>query len=240
MLQRSFSHQRLRERLQLLPSYGPQPTRSLQTARAEATHQEPEGESASTSPASSPVTGPGVPHADHAGRRWADPSNREHAHRLRARTPSPLRSCVPWASRHTTRSHSTFAPGIAPAQAIPRSIYAIYGSAACFADGCVDTFHDHDKLDLMAPVRADNFIAWLVHRRTHPPGLPAAVPHGIEDISYDTFLRSMEMGLTDHARTHRESYLFLHPGPRVVGPCARARSGTTPGSRLPEGELPVT
>ena len=125
------------------------------------------------------------------------------------------------ASRHTTRSYSTsFSLGIRSLhKRFHDSIYAIYGFVR-FADEIVDTFHDHDKVDLMARFRADTYKAIADGISLNPilHSFQRVVnSYGIEEELYDTFLRSMEMDLTDHAHD-RESYeLYILGSAEVVG-----------------------
>ena len=125
------------------------------------------------------------------------------------------------ASRHTTRSYSTsFSLGIRSLhKRFHDPIYAIYGFVR-FADEIVDTFHDHDKVDLMARFRADTYKAITDGISLNPilHSFQRVVnTYGIEEELYDTFLRSMEMDLTDHAHD-RESYeLYILGSAEVVG-----------------------
>ena len=125
------------------------------------------------------------------------------------------------ASRHTTRSYSTsFSLGIRSLhKRFHDPIYAIYGFVR-FADEIVDTFHDHDKVDLMARFRADTYKAIEDGISLNPilHSFQRVVnSYGIEEELYDTFLRSMEMDLTDHAHD-RESYeLYILGSAEVVG-----------------------
>lgn len=125
------------------------------------------------------------------------------------------------ASRHTTRSYSTsFSLGIRSLhKRFHDPIYAIYGFVR-FADEIVDTFHDHDKVDLMARFRSDTYKAIADGISLNPilHSFQRVVnTYGIEEELYDTFLRSMEMDLTDHAHD-RESYeLYILGSAEVVG-----------------------
>ena len=125
------------------------------------------------------------------------------------------------ASRHTTRSYSnSFSLGIRSLhKRFHDPIYAIYGFVR-FADEIVDTFHDHDKVDLMARFRADTYKAIADGISLNPilHSFQRVVnTYGIEEELYDTFLRSMEMDLTDHAHD-RESYeLYILGSAEVVG-----------------------
>ena len=125
------------------------------------------------------------------------------------------------ASRHTTRSYSTsFSLGIRSLhKRFHDPIYAIYGFVR-FADEIVDTFHDHDKVDLMARFRADTYKAIADGISLNPilHSFQRVVnTYGIEEELYDTFLRSMEMDLTDQAHD-RESYeLYILGSAEVVG-----------------------
>ncbi|MEZ4760269.1 MAG: phytoene/squalene synthase family protein [Flavobacteriales bacterium] len=125
------------------------------------------------------------------------------------------------ASRHTTRSYSTsFSLGIRSLhKRFHDPIYAIYGFVR-FADEIVDTFHDHDKVDLMARFRADTYKAIADGISLNPilHSFQRVVnTYGIEEELYDTFLRSMEMDLKDHAHD-RESYeLYILGSAEVVG-----------------------
>ena len=125
------------------------------------------------------------------------------------------------ASQQTTRLYSTsFSLGVRSLHPRLRGpIHAIYGFVR-FADEIVDTFHTHDKADLLDRFREDtrraiadgiclNPILHSFQRVVHA--------YGIEAELYETFLRSMEMDL--HTDRHdADSYAtYILGSAEVVG-----------------------
>jgi phytoene/squalene synthetase len=106
--------------------------------------------------------------------------------------------CV-YASRETTKRYSTsFSLGIRSLERRLRDpIHAIYGFVR-FADEIVDTFHDHDKEQLLTRFREDTHDA-VRNRISLNPILHSfqrvVNTYGIEQELYDTFLDSMAMDL---------------------------------------------
>ncbi|MCB0770049.1 MAG: phytoene/squalene synthase family protein [Flavobacteriales bacterium] len=103
------------------------------------------------------------------------------------------------ASRETTKRYSTsFSLGIRSLERRLRDpIHAIYGFVR-FADEIVDTFHDHDKEQLLKRFREDTHDA-VRNRISLNPILHSfqrvVNTYGIEQVLYDTFLDSMAMDL---------------------------------------------
>jgi len=118
------------------------------------------------------------------------------------------------ASRQATRAYSTsFSAGIRMLNKRFRNpIYAIYGFVR-FADEIVDTFHEHDKQNLMAQFRHDTEKA-LKDGISLNPILNCfqitCAQYNIEFELIDTFLKSMEMDLqkTEYDRQGFENYIL--------------------------------
>lgn len=124
-------------------------------------------------------------------------------------------------SRQTTSAYSTsFALGVRSLHPRFRDpIHAIYGFVR-FADEIVDTFHGHDKKELLAHFRADTERA-IRDRISLNPILHSyqgvVNMYGIERELYDAFLRSMEMDLTDTRHDQRSYETYILGSAEVVG-----------------------
>lgn len=124
-------------------------------------------------------------------------------------------------SRLITKAYSTsFTLGIRTLdKRFHNPIYAIYGYVR-FADEIVDTFHDHDKKDLLERFKKDTLLA-LSERISLNPVLHAfqLVVHeySIEWDLIDSFLKSMEMDL--HYERYEASMYdsYIYGSAEVVG-----------------------
>lgn len=124
-------------------------------------------------------------------------------------------------SVRTTQAYSTsFSLGIRfLGPELREAIYAIYGFVR-FADEIVDTFHGHDKAQLLARFKADTYEALEV-RISMNPILHAFQrtyhTYGLEREHVDLFLRSMEWDL-DRLRYDRADYdAYIVGSAEVVG-----------------------
>ncbi|MCS7019211.1 MAG: phytoene/squalene synthase family protein [Cytophagales bacterium] len=124
-------------------------------------------------------------------------------------------------SEIVTKSYSTsFSLGIRMFdESLHKPIYAIYGFVR-YADEIVDTFHDHDKKNLLDRFRADTYAAieqklslnpilhsfqWVVNR------------YQIERELIDAFLHSMEMDLYFHEYNDERYQEYIYGSAEVVG-----------------------
>ena len=125
------------------------------------------------------------------------------------------------ASRTTTRRYSTsFSLGVLSLHERFRDpIHAIYGFVR-FADEIVDTFHAHDKPALLRRFWDDTHRAVAEGISLNPilHSYQAVVNrYGIEAELYDTFLRSMEMDLSDSVHDQRSYETYILGSAEVVG-----------------------
>lgn len=124
-------------------------------------------------------------------------------------------------SRNTTRSYSTsFSLGI---RSLDRRfhdpIHAIYGFVR-FADEIVDTFHGHPKNELLQRFWKDTHAAIAEGISLNPilHSFQSVVNrYHIEPDLYDTFMRSMEMDLTDTVHDQRSYETYILGSAEVVG-----------------------
>jgi phytoene/squalene synthetase len=124
-------------------------------------------------------------------------------------------------SRNTTRSYSTsFSLGI---RSLDRRfhdpIHAIYGFVR-FADEIVDTFHGHPKNELLQRFWKDTHAAIAEGISLNPilHSFQSVVNrYHIESDLYDTFMRSMEMDLTDTVHDQRSYATYILGSAEVVG-----------------------
>lgn len=125
------------------------------------------------------------------------------------------------ASRHTTYSYSTsFSLGIRSLdRRFQGPIHAIYGFVR-FADEIVDTFHGHNKADLLKRFReeTDRAIAEGISLNPILHSFQRVVnQYRIERELYDTFLDSMAMDLTDRTHDHQSYKTYILGSAEVVG-----------------------
>jgi phytoene/squalene synthetase len=113
----------------------------------------------------------------------------------------------------TTRYSTSFSLGIRTLNKKFRApIYSIYGFVR-FADEIVDTFHDHDKLELLKRFQTDTYRA-IDEKISLNPVLHSFQwvinQYQIERELIDAFLESMRMDLYKNAYSHQgyESYIF--------------------------------
>ena len=124
-------------------------------------------------------------------------------------------------SRNTTRSYSTsFALGVRfLAKEFRDPIHAVYGFVR-FADEIVDTFHDHNKTELMARFREDTVRAIEDHISLNPILNSFQHAYHTNNMTWDlvdTFLRSMEMDLEDVQYTTETYETYILGSAEVVG-----------------------
>lgn len=125
------------------------------------------------------------------------------------------------ASRETTRRYSTsFSLGIRSLHRSLRDpIHAIYGFVR-FADEIVDTFHEHNKPELLARFRNDTYLAIREKVSLNPilHSFQRVVnTYGIEADLYDTFLDSMAMDLEDRTYDRTSYNNYIRGSAEVVG-----------------------
>lgn len=124
-------------------------------------------------------------------------------------------------SRHTTRRYSTsFSLGIRLlAPEVRRAIYSIYGFVR-FADEIVDTFHNHNKEELLDRFRKDTFLSIEEGISTNPilQSFQIVVnQYAIDSHLIEAFFDSMAMDL-DHNKYDRKKYeTYIYGSAEVVG-----------------------
>ncbi len=124
-------------------------------------------------------------------------------------------------SKLTTTTYSTsFSIGIrCLAKELRNPIYAIYGFVR-FADEIVDSFHDFNKSDLLFRFRNDTLTAIEEKISLNPilNSFQAAVHKYEIDVDLvDTFLKSMEMDLTQKSYDHQSFQEYVLGSAEVVG-----------------------
>ncbi len=137
-------------------------------------------------------------------------------------------------SRLITQRYSTsFSLGIRVfAKRFRMPVYAIYGFVR-FADEIVDTFHGHDKADLLERFRTETYRA-IDERISLNPVLHAFQEtvnrYGIERELIDAFLDSMEMDLHFHTYEDHLYKRYIYGSAEVVGlMCLRVFCHDRPG-----------
>lgn len=98
-------------------------------------------------------------------------------------------------------------------------IYAIYGFVR-YADEIVDTFHDHDKLQLINNFRAETFMAIKNHISLNPvihSFQQVVNRYAIDHELIDAFLRSMEMDLDKKAYNNDCYKVYIYGSAEVIG-----------------------
>jgi len=124
-------------------------------------------------------------------------------------------------SKLTTRSYSTsFSLGIRCLEKELRNpIYSIYGFVR-FADEIVDTFHDHNKSDLLRRFKEDTYLA-IKERISLNPILHSFQftfnKYGFERELLDQFLKSMKMDLDITSYDHQGIEEYILGSAEVVG-----------------------
>ena len=124
-------------------------------------------------------------------------------------------------SKMVTNTYSTsFSLGVKfLANRFHNPIYAIYGFVR-FADEIVDSFHDYNKQELFAQFKADTYKA-IEQKISLNPVLNnfQQVVHlyQIDTWLIDTFLRSMEMDLTEHTYDQKGYEEYILGSAEVVG-----------------------
>ncbi len=124
-------------------------------------------------------------------------------------------------SRNTTRKYSTsFSLGIRLlAPEVRRAVYSIYGFVR-FADEIVDTFHNHNKEELLERFRKETYFAIGEGISTNPilQSFQIVVnQYAIDFHLIEAFFDSMAMDL-DHKKYDREKYeRYIYGSAEVVG-----------------------
>ena len=129
----------------------------------------------------------------------------------------------------TTRYSTSFSLGIRTLDKKFRApIYSIYGFVR-FADEIVDTFHDHDKFELLDRFETDTYRA-IDEKISLNPVLHSFQwvinGYGIERELIDAFLKSMRMDL-DHKVYNQKGYAsYIYGSAEVIGlMCLRVFTG---------------
>ncbi len=124
-------------------------------------------------------------------------------------------------SRLITQNYSTsFTLGIKTLHKHLRlPIYAIYGFVR-YADEIVDTFHDHNKEELLERFKKDTYLA-LEEKISLNPVLHSfqliVNQYNIDRELIDAFLKSMEMDLTKETYTPSQYQEYIYGSAEVVG-----------------------
>ena len=124
-------------------------------------------------------------------------------------------------SKLLTRAYSTsFSMGIRTLDTkVHDAIYAIYGFVR-LADEIVDTFHTHDKRELLARFKADTYLS-IEEKISLNPILHsfqwAVNEFSMEHDLIEAFLYSMEMDLTERQYNHQEYKRYIYGSAEVVG-----------------------
>ena len=124
-------------------------------------------------------------------------------------------------SRIITNSYSTsFSLGIKIlAKKFHMPIYAIYGFVR-YADEIVDTFHDHDKENLLKEFKHDTYEA-IERKISLNPVLQSfqlvVNKYKIDRVLIDAFLKSMAMDLTDKKYDMHSYKEYIYGSAEVVG-----------------------
>lgn len=124
-------------------------------------------------------------------------------------------------SEITTKNYSTsFSLGVRSLdKAYRRPIYAIYGFVR-FADEIVDTFHEHNKAELIADFRKQTFDAITTGISTNPilQSFQWVVNnYNIDHHLIDAFLHSMEMDLDKKNYDESKFKEYIYGSAEVVG-----------------------
>lgn len=124
-------------------------------------------------------------------------------------------------SKMVTNTYSTsFSLGVKfLANRFHNPIYAIYGFVR-FADEIVDSFHDYNKQELFTQFKADTYKA-IEQKISLNPVLnnfqQVVHQYQIDTWLIDTFLRSMEMDLTEHTYDQKGYEEYILGSAEVVG-----------------------
>jgi phytoene synthase len=129
-------------------------------------------------------------------------------------------ACFECSKLITTKYSTSFSKGIkAFKKQFRYPVYAIYGFVR-YADEIVDTFHNHDKTQLISDFKADTFKA-ISQKISLNPVLHSfqlvVNKYGIEHQLIEEFLRSMEMDLDHKAYTSADYETYIHGSAGVIG-----------------------
>jgi phytoene synthase len=120
----------------------------------------------------------------------------------------------------TTRYSTSFSLGIRTLDKKFRApIYSIYGFVR-FADEIVDTFHDHDKFELLDRFETDTYRA-IEEKISLNPVLHSFQwvinGYGIERELIDAFLKSMRMDLNNNTYNQKGYESYIYGSAEVIG-----------------------
>jgi phytoene synthase len=129
-------------------------------------------------------------------------------------------ACFECSKLITIKYSTSFSKGIkAFSKQFRYPVYAIY-SFVRYADEIVDTFHNHDKSQLIADFKQDTFKA-INQKISLNPVLHSfqlvVNKYGIDHQLIEEFLRSMEMDLDYKAYTDSDYQTYIHGSAGVIG-----------------------
>jgi phytoene synthase len=130
------------------------------------------------------------------------------------------KACFECSKIITTKYSTSFSKGIkAFSKQFRYPVYAIYGFVR-YADEIVDTFHNHDKTQLIADFKQDTFKA-VGQKISLNPVLHSfqlvVNQYGIDHQLIEEFLRSMEMDLDHKVYTDGDYQTYIHGSAGVIG-----------------------
>jgi phytoene synthase len=129
-------------------------------------------------------------------------------------------ACFECSKLITTKYSTSFSKGIkAFSKQFRYPVYAIYGFVR-YADEIVDTFHDHNKTQLINDFKQDTFKA-ISQKISLNPVLHSfqlvVNQYGIDSQLIEEFLRSMEMDLDHKVYTDADYQMYIHGSAGVIG-----------------------
>jgi phytoene synthase len=129
-------------------------------------------------------------------------------------------ACFECSKLITTKYSTSFSKGIKAFKKHFRyPVYAIYGFVR-YADEIVDTFHDHNKTQLISDFKADTFKA-INQKISLNPILHSfqlvVNKYSIDHQLIEEFLRSMEMDLDHTVYTSADYETYIHGSAGVIG-----------------------
>ena len=129
-------------------------------------------------------------------------------------------ACFECSKLITTKYSTSFSKGIkAFNKQFRYPVYAIYGFVR-YADEIVDTFHTHDKAQLIHDFKQDTFKA-ISQKISLNPVLHSfqiiVNEYGIDNQLIEEFLRSMEMDLDHKVYTDGDYQTYIHGSAGVIG-----------------------
>lgn len=129
-------------------------------------------------------------------------------------------ACFECSKLITTKYSTSFSKGIrAFSRQFRYPVYAIYGFVR-YADEIVDTFHNHNKAQLIQDFKQDTFKA-ISQKISLNPVLHSfqmvVNQYGIDNQLIEEFLRSMEMDLDHKVYTDGDYQTYIHGSAGVIG-----------------------